>query len=288
MTEPLLWTGPGPAPADRPGRVASLHAGHLLVLPPTDASRSLVRATRSRVRAALGVPADVAWSRVQAIPTPYSRLGPVRQALGHDPHLRGRMAAAALSAGFADGDQVDAPRLRSISSGAEVLPQAAPVYLLHRDTWYGCPDALLVAWVPLQDTPAHDMFAFYPQWFDRPVPNTSEVHDHDRWMAEVGWHGSAPLDRYAAPTAPVREDAFVFDVPEASILLFSAAQLHQTRPIHTAPWTRYSVDFRILPTGAEIQSAAPAVDNRSVGAALRVAREFTAISELAPPVHVPG
>jgi len=283
MTEPLIWTGPGPAPTSRTDRIAALHAGHLLVLPASTASRDLVRRTRAAVRAALDAEDDRPWSAVQAIPAPYGRLGSVRSALAQAPGFHEAMRRTARSAGFSSSDQVDAPRLRSITAGAEQVPEAAPVYLLHRDTWYGCPDSLLVAWCPLQDTPARDMFAFYPGWFDRPVPNTSAVHDHTRWMAEVGWHGQAPLEQYAAPTRPLVDDALTFDVPEGAMVLFSAAQLHQTRPVGGAPWTRYSVDFRLLPDPTDIHTAAPSVDNHSTGAEVRVAREFRAIGSPTPP-----
>ena len=288
MTTPLVWTGAGSPPTHRRDRVSALHGGAVLVLPPTAASSALVRQVRARVRAALGVPPTHPWAEVQAIPSPYAALASVRAWLAESPIARTSMANAAASVGFIDTDAVDAPRLRSISAGAEAVPEAAPVYLLHRDTWYGCPDALLVAWTPLQDTPARDMFAFYPTWFDRPVPNTSGAHDHTRWMADVGWHGTAPLQRYSAPLQPVAADALTFDVPEGAMVLFSAAQLHQTRPVPNAPWTRFSVDFRLLPDPSDTTTRAPSVDNDSRGAAARVAAEFTAIGAVRSHQHEDG
>ncbi len=277
MTTPLFWSGHGPPPTGRDATIHALHHGAVLVLPATEDSRAFAATTRRLIRAALGVSPDLPWSAVQSIEAPYERLHAVRQSLGGSPDLRAAMARLAESVGFSAADLVDAPRLRSISSGAELDPRAAPVYLLHRDTWYGCPDALLVAWCPLQDTPARDMFAFYPRWFDKAVPNTSAVHDHHRWMNEVGWHGQAPLERYAAPLGPMPDDAVVFDVPEAAVVLFSAAQLHQTRPIPVAPWTRYSVDFRLLPDPTTSSTRAPAVDNHSTGAQARITHEFDTI-----------
>lgn len=265
----MQWLGT-PSGASTP--VARLHGGEIAIHPPTAASRALVARTRALVREALGLE-SAPWEEVQRSPEPYGRLGSVRTALSDG--MKPYMADVARSVGFAETDLGDAPRLRSITAGAERDPAASAVYLLHRDTWYGCPPELLVAWVPLQDTPREHMFAFYPRWFDRPVPNTSAEHDQTQWMQEVGWHGDAPLSAYAAPTEsrPSPDDVLIPEVAQGSIVLFSAAQLHQTRPVPGGPWTRYSVDFRLFPVGA--RTAAPSVDNHSRGAEARIDQEFS-------------
>lgn len=260
------------APSDTP-TVARLHAGHVLTLAPTRASLALVDRVRTHLETALGT---AGWAQTRAFPAPYGHLGDVRTALGQDPSFRRQIAEVAASAGLSPQASVDAPRLRSITAGAERDPQAAPVYLLHRDTWYGCPQSLLVAWMPLHDVRADEVFAFFPEWFDKPVPNSSGGHDHTWWMREVGWHGRTATDNFASPTHHPELGRLVrWDLEAGSIVLFSAAQLHQTLPNPTPGDTRFSVDFRILPTGS---TEAPNVDNDSTGADARIAAEFATLA----------
>merc|ERR1719491_2191374 len=126
--------------------VGALHGGAILALPPKRASRELAEHARALVRDALE--AEGPWDAVRAVPDPYAKLAPARTALGSSAASRRLIAEVCHSLGLPPCTRVDAPRLRSIVAGTEKCPAAAPVYLLHRDTWYGCPQSLLVAWIP--------------------------------------------------------------------------------------------------------------------------------------------
>lgn len=274
MFEVIRQHPAGPSPESARDLVRALHAGAVVALAPTQASRALVDAVTQELERDLDA---TTWAALRSTPAPYGRLARARAALGQGDAYRARIARVCAGLGLDPQTQVDAPRLRSITAGAERDPAAAPVYLLHRDTWYGCPQSLLVAWMPLHDVRARDVFAFYPDRFDRPVPNTSAAHDQAWWMDQVGWHGTTALENFAAPT---RSDALGqvvrWDLPAGAIVLFSAAQLHQTWPNPTPGDTRFSVDFRILPVA---DTQAPNVDNDSAGAQARVDQELWPIAD---------
>jgi hypothetical protein len=275
-------------PETWPALFTRLFAGDLFVLAGTAPSRALARSVRQCLAGVAGMdlpdePAGDAggasdWRCPALAPEVVAR---VREALYAQPDLHAQAAAVVSALGLREAARVDAPRLRVITAGAEHEPAAAPVYVVHRDTWYACDQAQVNWWIPVFDTPAEQVFVFYPDYFDRSVPNTSERFDYEPWMATVGWHGVAPLDAYPQPTVDVTgAPALRFDCRAGDILLFAAAQLHQTRPNPIAGTSRLSVDLRTVIDGAS-GLRAPNVDNASRGAAVRVAREFVAVSALA-------
>jgi hypothetical protein len=290
-------------PQTWPALFARLFAGDLFVLAGPAASRALARRVRQCLAdvAGFALPegrpegrlagepegepdgeiddagASAAW-RCPALDI--ATVARVREALYAQPDLHAQAAAVVAALGMRQAARVDAPRLRVITAGAERDPAAAPVYVVHRDTWYGCDQAQVNWWIPIFDTPTEQVFVFYPEYFDRAVPNTSARFDYDAWMATIGWHGEAPLDAYPQPTVDVTgAPALRFDCRAGDILLFAAAQLHQTRPNPIAGTSRLSVDLRTVIDGMS-ELRAPNVDNASRGAAERVAREFVAVSAL--------
>lgn len=276
------------APAAAPtgdALLARLFAGDLFVLAGTGASRALVATARQCLADVLGPaftlpeePAARAAWRCPALSA--SQVAALRGALYARADLHAHAARVVASLGLGRDMRVDAPRLRVITAGAERDPAAAAVYVLHRDTWYGCSEAQVNWWIPLFDTPEEQAFVFYPEHFDQAVPNTSARFDYARWMDTYGWHGDAPLDAYPRSTMDVsRTPALGFAYQAGDILLFAAAHLHQTRPNPIPGTSRLSIDLRTVARGAP-GLRAPNVDNASTGAADRVAIEFAAVSAL--------
>ena len=268
-------------PQTWPELFARLFAGDLFVLAGTAAAQALASRVRQCLAEIAGVvcPEDASASwRCPALDIEV--VARVREALYAQPDLHAQAAAVVAALGMREAARVDAPRLRVITAGAEREQAAAPVYVVHRDTWYGCDQAQVNWWIPIFDTPAEQVFVFYPDYFDQAVPNTSARFDYDTWMATIGWHGEAPLEAYPQPTVDVTgAPALRFDCRAGDILLFAAAQLHQTRPNPIAGTSRLSVDLRTVIDGMS-ELRAPNVDNASRGADERVAREFVAVSAL--------
>lgn len=257
-----------------------VHAGDLVVFQRSDLTLELVRRVRAEIRTCFPE-LDADWDDLGLWPCrllEFGRLADLRDRLYSQPALHQLAARIIEAAGFESVTCVDAPRLRVINHRAEALPEAAPLFVIHRDTWYACPEAQINWWIPIFKTPVEQAFAFYPEHFEREVENTSRSFDYARWMERVGWHGRTALDDYPAPTRYEPETKPLrFDFEAGDLLLFSAAQLHRTLPNPVANSSRVSLDFRTVTPGAR---GARNVDNGSAGALERVRREFVPLRYL--------
>lgn len=163
--------------------------------------------------------------------------------------------------------RLDVLRLRAITPGLELVPEAAPAFYAHRDTWYGNPRAQINGWLPLLDANPANSFRFFLDDFERSVANDSENFDtaHFQMRGGFGRTTSDPISVY--PRALQQSDSQIWDVEleKDGLLLFSAAHLHQTLPNRT-PRARFSLDFRFLrQDDRESGRGAPDPDNRCRG-----------------------
>lgn len=208
----------------------------------------------------------------------FRRIGRVRHTLYMDRRFHEALQTVIAASGF-DPQEVafDPLRLRTICHEGHLNPRAAAVYLPHRDTWYGHPDSLIAWWIPLDDLDPHETFEFFPDRFEREVPNDSERFDYEVWVArgwslKIGWQDVDAGLRTHYPAADL-EGVDVgrrvgFSARRGENLLFAGAHLHQTLPQATGR-TRFSLDFRIVDLRDHRAGlGAPRVDNRSKGSSL--------------------
>lgn len=149
------------------------------------------------------------------------------------------------------------PSLRICIPGGENQECLKNAYTLHRDTWYGYPASTINIWIPLHEVDAHETFEIYPNYFDKPVHNSSSLFD---WRS---WKKTASMAHY--PTAELPQDVEVLTVQgEADqLFIFSAQHLHRTTP-HAHPQTRFSLDVRLIVKSDVLnQFGAPMKDNAS-------------------------
>ena len=201
------------------------------------------------------------------------RIGTARSAITGEPLFRELIRELLREIGFDPAQTAfDLPRLRAVISGGHSNPKAAPAYSAHRDTWYGNPQAQINCWIPLHDVGESESFAFYPGFFDVPVPNSSASFDYDRWAQAVRWQNPNPGRDAVYPTVLTALDVKSrrgFSLREAEVLIFSAAHLHRTLPNDSGE-TRFSLDFRAvyIPDHAAGKGA-PNVDNHSTRSSLK-------------------
>jgi hypothetical protein len=254
----------------------ALYGGEIFLLPPSDASLALVDAVYDVVREELGASPRRAHERFDDAAL-FVRVGRIRRVLFLEERFH-RMAREVISAcGYEpEGSAFDPLRLRVVTHRGHENPRAKAVYYPHRDTWYGHSQAIVTWWIPLDDLPEEQTFVFYPERFEAPVPNDSEIFDYDEWVKEgwdlkIGWqnrdHGLTA--RYPGVTGEVDPgDAVGFSCVRGENLLFSGAHFHATRP-QTQNVTRFSLDFRVVHLDdVRAGRGAPNVDNRSSGSAL--------------------
>jgi ectoine hydroxylase-related dioxygenase (phytanoyl-CoA dioxygenase family) len=257
----------------------SLYAGDIYLLGPLPASERLVADVRERLGRELGEagPEREAQFRLSGAEF-FARVGRLRRQLYLEPHFHRAVREVLADCGF-DPCQFafDPIRVRAVAHRGFEEPKAAAVYVAHRDTWYGHPQALVTGWVPLHDLGEGETFVFYPDCFARPVPNNSGAFDYDEWVGrdwslKIGWQDPGAWARAVYPSLQGEAgpgEALSFSCRAGQVLLFAGAHLHQTRR-NVSGRTRFSIDFRAVHLGDHAAGlGAPNADNRSRGCALR-------------------
>ena len=254
-----------------------IYRGELFLLLATDASRAL---------------ASTVWSELEH---EFADVGPVREVqfycsddefFEHVGRLRKRFYTSPLyhdmltslihGLGFNAAEHAFDPiRLRVIPHDGHQRIAARPMYYSHRDTWYSNPQSMITWWIPLHDVCPEETFEFFPDEFERPVSNDSEIFDFDAWVADgqkrrIGWQDKRTGLEAGYPhlMEEPRGDRIPVACSAGDTLLFSAQHLHQTRP-NTTGQTRFSIDFRTVHLTDHAAGIAPRnVDNRSTGSSL--------------------
>jgi hypothetical protein len=260
-------------PAENEAVRDALYRGVVFQLPPNEASRSLVASVNERLDAELGRPAREAQFRFSEDEF-FERVGRLRREFYLEPPFHSAVTRLITSLGF-DPRQTafDPARLRVISHRGFENPAAKAVYYAHRDTWYSHPQCQITWWIPLHDASPDETFVFFPKYFQRPVPNDSDVFDYDEWIRngwslKIGWQNkeSGLTARYPGVTGEVDLASRVgFSCRSGEVLLFAGSHFHQTNQ-NTTGRTRFSLDFRTADRrDVEASRGAPNVDNRSRG-----------------------
>lgn len=199
-------------------------------------------------------------------------MGEIRAHLATEACYRDAQTEILAAAGFAPAElAIDALRLRCVMNNGHLNKGSGLAYSAHRDTWFGNPQAQVNFWMALHDVTPEQSFTFYPGLFNRAVPNASQGFSYDSWMDKRGWQGmksNAPTD-YPEAMQPTDPAAFSFSAAAGDMIVFSAAQLHQTVKIDCGI-TRYSLDFRAVHLGDHAAGVgAPNADNGSRPEALK-------------------
>ena len=178
----------------------------------------------------------------------------------------------------------DVPRMRSAAAGDYLTTGIAYAFHPHRDTWYSAAQAQVNWWFPVYDVEPANAMAFYPNYFDRAVPNSSATYNYYRWnleRADVAKNVDRDTRVQPKMTEPTElgVDQRVI-APVGAVLAFSGQQLHATVP-NTTDVTRFSIDFRTVHRGdLEHGIGAPRPDSACTGTSLRDFRRCTDLSPL--------
>ncbi|WAC56759.1 hypothetical protein [Gordonia sp. SL306] len=167
----------------------------------------------------------------------------------------------------------DVPKLRVVPTASYLSSGLGYNYSAHRDTWYAAPDCQNNWWVPVAGNAAVKGMQFHPDFWGRPVENSSSDFDAYEWnrtsrrdAARYVTHDPRPHPKAGTGM----EGSAVRVVGESgSILSFSGAQLHSTVPNETDS-ARISFDFRTLHIDDLMARVGPEnVDSRSTGTSVR-------------------
>ncbi len=265
---------PSNPPTDNLALRETLFAGGLHLAKANTASTLVVEEVRQAIVDQFGI-TDIRTAHLQISDEDFfAHMGELRRLFYLDPHYLNRLREILTSYGF-DPERCafDPFRIRVILPGGHRNPKAAPVYYSHRDTWYSHPQSLIVAWLPLHDLTPEETFHFYPDYFDKEVPNDSQIFDYSDWIKDgpalkIGWQKSdsgvtGGYPRGLEKETPAKKIGFSCKAGET--LFFSGSQFHQTREQDLGT-IRFNLDFRIVHLDDEVaKRGAPNVDNRSQG-----------------------
>lgn len=253
----------------------AIYGGRIFRLGACGASEAIVARAWAHLEEAfadLGPPRIAQFS--VGVPAYLDRLAGARRALARDRAVAEACAALLDHHGLDPGAHLaDTPRLRAILSGGHGHPDAGPVYVAHRDTWYANPRAQLNWWIPLHDVTPEEAFDLYPTALGTPTPNDSGSFHYARFVERAGWQATRPTPGITYPGA-TGSVAALGHPPEsaaaqrAEVVVFAGAHLHQTRA-HDAGRTRFSVDLRTVHLGDHAAGrGAPDPDNACTGRAI--------------------
>lgn len=169
----------------------------------------------------------------------------------------------------------DVPKMRSSTSDKYLTTGIAYAWHPHRDTWYSAPQCQINWWIPIYDIQSDNAMAFHPNYWNRPVRNSSKGYNYYLWNQQHrGRHVSQFLKEDPRPL-PKPTESMELDpqirliAPAGGIILFSAAQMHSSVP-NTSGKTRFSIDFRVVHMDdAKAMRGAPRVDEECTGTTMR-------------------
>lgn len=164
----------------------------------------------------------------------------------------------------------DVPRLRTACSGDYLRSGLAYAFKPHRDTWYSPPMCQLNWWLPIYPFESDAGMVFHPQYWDRPIQNSSHEFNYQDWnengRRQAINNVKQDTRRQSEALEEIESDPQLRLVtPPGGLIIFSAAQLHSTAENRTGQ-TRLSVDFRTVHLGdLAIRHGAPNIDSHCTG-----------------------
>jgi hypothetical protein len=256
----------------------ALYRGQVFHLAATSASAQLCDGVLALLREQFGDDLQVRRAHQQLSQDDFLlRLSNVRKAIYLEgPHQLGARRVLA-AAGFDPMEMaIDPMRLVVVAETDHHAIRAAHMYYPHRDTWFGHPSAALSFWIPLHALNESETFVFYPERFDRAVPNDSERFQYHSWAAkgwdlQIGWQDRETGQRADYPGVRGRVDCgrpTGFSCGRADVMIFSGAHFHRILP-HENGLGRYTLKFRAVHLNDHSEGlGAPNVDSRARGSAL--------------------
>ncbi|MAU81569.1 MAG: hypothetical protein CME34_06810 [Gordonia sp.] len=255
-------------------RRRQLYAGTVFCLPPRDSIRALADFALEMVSQAFDGRDPLTAHQDMGVEEYVGILAALKPAFTHHRRCKELLREILLDLG-ADTSKTyfDVPKLRVVPTASYLSSGLGYNYAAHRDTWYASPDCQNNWWVPVAGNAANKGMQFHPDFWGRPVDNSSSGFDAYEWnrtsrrdAAKYVTHDPRPHPK-AAPGAEGSAVRVVGD--PGSILSFSGAQLHSTVPNETDT-ARISFDFRTLHIDDLLSDAGPVnVDSRSTGTSVR-------------------
>ena len=251
-----------------------LYSGEVFCIPPRDSVKALCDFALEMIIDAFGAYDPLTAHNDLPVEEYVAILKPLKPGFTHHPRSKELLRAIMIDLG-ADPTKTyfDVPKLRVVPPSAICRLGSATTTSRTATRWYSAPQCQNNWWAPIAGNSAVTGMQFHPDYWQRPVPNTSDDFDAYEWnktsrrdAANYITDDPRPHPRLATekPGAKLR----IVGEP-GSILSFSGAQLHSTVPNETAT-ARLSFDFRTVHIDDLVAERGPEnVDSRSTGTSVR-------------------
>ena len=257
--------------ADRRKR---LYSGDIFVFSPSPGTRELIALARRMLEEAFAPHDPREVHRHLPAEKVAEILAVLKPAFIHHPECK-RLLPQILEEHGVDLGKVyfDVPRMRSAYPSSFLSSGIAYAFHPHRDTWYSAPQCQQNWWIPIYDVMPDNAMGFYPEHFTEGVENSSETYNYYEWneksRASAAQNVKSDTRIQPKPLEPIDTVKLTYLPPTGGIILFSAAQLHETVE-NTTDLARYSIDFRTVHVDDARQGqGAPNIDSRCTGTTMR-------------------
>jgi hypothetical protein len=255
-------------------RREALYEGDIFVFSPSDASLELCALAKSMISESFAPHDPLMVDRHLSMEECARILSLLKPAFIHHPECKRLLPEIICSIG-GDPDAIyfDVPRLRSAYPTTYLTSGIAYAFHPHRDTWYSAPMCQINWWLPVTEITPRNCLRFYPDYFNKPLRNNSEIYNYAEWnrtaRAEAARHVRSDTREQPKPQEDVKAASVKVICPPGGLILFSGAHVHETVP-NTSGAARYSIDFRTVHHGdAVAHRGATNVDSRCTGTTMR-------------------
>lgn len=255
-------------------RRQALYRGDIFVYSPTPATQRLCELAREMLTEAFAPNDPRTVDQHLSMEACAQILAKLKPAFIHHPECKKILPEIIAGLG-GDPEKVyfDVPRMRSAYPTNYLTSGIAYAFHPHRDTWYSAPMCQINWWLPIYDIVSENCLAFYPEYFNQPLANNSEIYNYYEWnrvnRASAAQHVKSDTREQPKLQEPISSRDLRVICPPGGVILFSGAQLHETVP-NTSGLARYSIDFRTIHFDDVVaHSGAPNVDSRCTGTTMR-------------------
>jgi hypothetical protein len=252
-------------------RREQLYQGQLFVNAPSPASQALCALARTMCEEAFAPHHPQEAQHHLPVEEYIEILKELKPKFIHDPRCKELIPKLLAEQGCdLDRTYFDVPRLRTSTAHGYLTSGMAYAFKPHRDTWYSSPMCQLNWWLPVYEFDSNNGMAFYSQYWDRPIKNSSDDFNYQDWNAngrkQATQQGKTDTRRQSEALELLELTPELRLVTEpGGLVIFSAAQLHGSVP-NTSQRTRISIDFRTVHLDElETDLGAPNIDSHCTG-----------------------
>lgn len=247
-----------------------IYGGDLLVFKNVEPMIKLCALTDNLIRKTLGT-SDPVRSQFELEPNDYlARVGSL-QSLYRGHEQARRLLLAVLEHVGVDLEQTywDWLYLRVMPHGDGHADRRITKLGFHRDTWSSSVYSQTNWWAPIYPITWGRTIAFYPEYWSRPLANTSAEWDLEEIRAQKSGGTKAAIPLVPEPLEPPDTTSELRLVIEpGDLLCFSGAHLHAS-VLNTTGVARFSVEVRTVDARDELRGrGAPNVDGKTPRVAL--------------------